>query len=394
MIKICSVLDKAEMEADYVQIIEGLVRRGHLVYTLLHRSTNSWKPNLSNLKILITKEPLLLDRISIVNFLLLKAVNVIRNYKVDVVYATGNRLGEGLLAGLLTHKPVLCDVRNPWSIQWRDIAERVVLKTILGKHARKIRFFSEELIINKAQRIVAYSNGIRDWLVSHLRVAKDKIEVIPPHVDTNIFHPNLDGEIIRHKYEIGRGPLIMYVGAINLSRGIDILIEAFSKVKNEFKDAKLMIVGPMHRSISPFLKDLEHKINILKLNECVVFTDYAPFREIPNYIAAADVLTVPHRRTFTYEISPPVKILEYMACRKPIVTTDVGIRDIVLNDENGIIVVPGDINELAEAIIRLLVDSSKAKRLANNARMFVEENFQEEMMIEKFENILVSLVNN
>jgi len=111
--RICCVLDKAEMEADYIQVIEGLAKRGHEVYTFLHTPTTTWVPKIASLKVFCKKEPFLLDRISVVNFLTLKTIKEIRNHRLDVIYATGNKLGEGLVAGLITGKQVLCDGENP-----------------------------------------------------------------------------------------------------------------------------------------------------------------------------------------------------------------------------------------------------------------------------------------
>jgi glycosyltransferase involved in cell wall biosynthesis len=154
-----------------------------------------------------------------------------------------------------------------------------------------------------------------------------------------------------------------------------------------------MIVGPKRKNIYPFLRNLENMINSMNLEKHVIFTDYIPFYQVPNFMAAADVLVVPHRRIFTYEISPPVKILEYMACQKAIVTTDVGIREFVHNNENGLIVPPDDINGLSNAIIQVLENPALRTRLAMNARRFVEKNLRENAMIEKFERILISLAN-
>ena len=392
MMRICCILDKAEMEADYIQVIEGLAKRGHEVYTFLHTPTTTWVPKIASLKVFCKKEPFLLDRISVVNLLALKTIKEIRKHHLDVIYATGNRLGEGLVAGLATGKPVLCDVRNPWSIQWGDLDKRMSFRTFIGKKVRKIRFLSEERLIHKSDRIVAYSRGIKKWLVSYLKVKEGKITVIPPHVDTNVFRPHLDGRILRERYRLKNSPLIMYVGIINHSRGIDILIKAFAIIKHKIANAKLMVVGPRRQSIYPYLKDLERNINSLGLDGEVIFTDYIPFNHVPNYVAAADILVVPHRHNFTYEISPPVKILEYMACQKPIVTTDVGIRDFVSHEENGIIVEPDNPSDLADGILYLLKNPMFASQLARNARTFVEQNLREEMMIDKFEKALASLV--
>jgi glycosyltransferase involved in cell wall biosynthesis len=390
-LKICSTLYRAEMEADYVQVLEGLARKGHEVHTFLHVPTTTWDPHIPSLRVFPTRELFKIDRLSVLNSLSLKATQHIRKHDIDVVYATGTRLGEGLVAGILTGRPVLCDVRNPWSIQWKDFRQSFALKTIVGHNIRRIRYSMEERLIHRADRIVAYSRGIKRWLVADRGLEEDKITVIPPHVDTAMFHPNLDPTRVRNKYGLGSSPVLMYVGVFNHSRGMDVLVEALQRTRSEMGDVKLMLIGPQHRSIAPYIRDLRERIHALGLDDDVLFTGYVPFQEVPEYITAADVCVVPHRRNFTYEISPPVKILEYMASQKPIVTTDVGIRDFIVPGETGLIVEPDDPLDLAEAINYLLKNPSFAREIARNARQFVVENLREEMMVDKFEESLESI---
>jgi glycosyltransferase involved in cell wall biosynthesis len=257
---------------------------------------------------------------------------------------------------------------------------------------RKIRFISEEFLIHKSDKVIAYSPGLKKWLISHVKLAEDKIIVIPPHVDTNFFTPGLNGRMIREKYGLNNSKVIMYVGIINYTRGIDALIEALGILKQTNKDVKLMIVGPIRRNAIPYQNNLEKNVRDLGLDEDVIFTDYIPFTQVPEFISAADIMVVPHRYTFTYEISPPVKILEYMASQKPIVTTNVGIKDYIQHHDNGIIVNPDQPSALADGILYLLNNPSIAEKLATNARNFVQQNLRKEMMIEKFEESLLSIM--
>jgi glycosyltransferase involved in cell wall biosynthesis len=393
-LKILSTLSEAEMQADYTQVLEGLAIKGHEVYTFLNSPTTTWDPGIPSLKIFPTKEILKLDRLSLINSLSLRAANCIQKYYIDVIYATGTRLGEGLVAGTLTRKPILCDVRNPWSIQWKDFRKGISMRTFVGHTFRRIRKFSEEKLIHKADILVAYSRGIKQWLVSSIGLESDKITVIPPHVDTAKFNPKLDPTKVRNKYGLGNDFLLMYLGAITHSRGMDILVEALHRLNYDNVKVNLMLVGPLHDSVRPYINGLRSKIRALGLTDNVMFTGYVPFEEVPEYVAATDICVVPHRPNFTYEISPPVKILEYMASQKPVVTTNVGIGDFIKDGETGLIVEPDNPMALAEAIDSLLKNSAFAAQIARNARTFVEKHLREELMIDKFEKVLTSIVHH
>ncbi|MGI0070179.1 MAG: glycosyltransferase, partial [Nitrosopumilaceae archaeon] len=69
----------------------------------------------------------------------------------------------------------------------------------------------------------------------------------------------------------------------------------------------------------------------------------------------------------------PLKILEYMACGKPVISTDIKpIDEVVHNGESGYLVEPGNQNALIAAISSLLKDSSKANSFATHGRKIVE----------------------
>ena len=126
--KICSLLTKAEMEADYVQVIEGLSKRGHQVSVVLHTPTTTWdSSSLNNLKIHTLKDYSFISSFSPINNMSLFASRIVNEEKIDMIYATGTRIGEGLIAGWLTDTPVFCDIRNPWSIQNFDFLDKVCL---------------------------------------------------------------------------------------------------------------------------------------------------------------------------------------------------------------------------------------------------------------------------
>lgn len=390
-IKICSTLAEAEMHADYVQLLEGLARKGHTVYTYLHTATTTWNPDIAGLQIVPTKESFKLDRLSVLNRLSLQAAQTIKKHDIDVVYATGTRLGESLVAGCLTGKPVLCDVRNPWSVQWKDFRQQISCKTILGNSIRRLRYLSEEKLIHRANRLVAYSPGIKRWLVDYIKLPAEKITVIPPHVDTHAFHPNIDASRIRQMYDLNNAFVLMYVGELSRIRGIDLLIDSLHLIRKTNKYVKLMLIGPLLSSVGPYLNKLKTKIRDLDLQQAVIFTGYIPFRDIPEYTAVADVCVMPHRPNFTFEISPPVKTVEYMASQKPIVTTDVGIRDFISHGQTGLIVEPENAVALADAIMVLLNDPTQAEKLARNARRFVEKHLRKEFLVDKFEQLLMTM---
>ena len=85
-------------------------------------------------------------------------------------------------------RPVLCDVRNPWSIQMFDHVRGVSIKRKIGIFFLSVKYFFEELLIKRANIVTAYSKGIKDWLLDYIGMSLNKIKIIGPHVDLKKFN--------------------------------------------------------------------------------------------------------------------------------------------------------------------------------------------------------------
>jgi glycosyltransferase involved in cell wall biosynthesis len=95
-----------------------------------------------------------------------------------------------------------------------------------------------------------------------------------------------------------------------------------------------------------------------------------------------------------YGIGSPLKVFEYMACMKPVITSSLEpITSVIKNGVNGLLVPPGDSESLAESIIRLLKNPSFANDLSLEGKKMVQERFSWAHFAEKLQSILVETVN-
>lgn len=132
---------------------------------------------------------------------------------------------------------------------------------------------------------------------------------------------------------------------------------------------KFMIVG------EGFLEwQLKQLVHTLGLEEKVIFTGAVDHDMVPAYICSADVCVAPFRDTEVTRCKSPLKIVEYMACSKAIVASNVGeAREMV--DDAGILVEPSSYLALAEGILRLLKDKTLRDNLGKCARQKAERKY-------------------
>jgi len=190
--------------------------------------------------------------------------------------------------------------------------------------------------------------------------------VIPNGVDVELFRP-MKKDYARKQLNIPmNAKIILYSGAIESNRGIQTLLRAFSYVVREFHNSQVYLIITGKGSASKRCKMLASRLG---LQDRTLFLDWLPYGEVPLYMNAADVAVLPNSKNeFTRFCEVPLKLMEYMACAKPVVTTDVGDCGKVVGNERGLVVPPEYPERLAYALKSLLIDQDTLDTLGWNAR--------------------------
>jgi mannosylfructose-phosphate synthase len=197
------------------------------------------------------------------------------------------------------------------------------------------------------------------------------LEVIPPGVDIGRFRP-LDKDESDKELEVPER-FIFSLSRIDSNKGIDYLIRAFA-LASEKTDACLVIGGgsknPKDHEIE-VKSDLERLVAELGLEERVRFTGYIPDEQLEVYYRKAQLFVLPSK----YEPFG-MTVLEAMACGTPVVATRLGgLRNVLHDGEDSLLVDPSDPDELSTTISRMLSDRKLASRLAENGMRLVREQY-------------------
>jgi glycosyltransferase involved in cell wall biosynthesis len=195
-------------------------------------------------------------------------------------------------------------------------------------------------------------------------------ELIPSGVDPGRFQV-VDAAARGLRAELGLGPhhpLIAYVGRIHPVKGLDVLLDAFARLRPAHPGARLMLVGdglPAHE------RGLRAGIRERGLEEHVALPGRVAHGTLPTYYSAADVVCLPSRMEAT-----SLTGLEAMACGRPLVATRVGGLPLIVKDGvNGLLAPLGDPDALAAALSRLLGDAALRERMGEAGRSRVLAEF-------------------
>jgi glycosyltransferase involved in cell wall biosynthesis len=232
----------------------------------------------------------------------------------------------------------------------------------------KVRFRLQATdAVKRSDRIITISQAAKNEIVSYFGVSSDKISIVYPGFDSSLFKPEQDSDKIKltlDKYAI-TSPYLLYVGTLEPKKNIIRLIEAFCRLKKEKGiDHKLVIAGKRAWKDSGIFD----KIRMSGCESDIVFTDYVPQAELPALISGADVFVFPSLHE-GFGMPP----LEAMACGTPVVVSITSSLPEVVGDA-GITVDPYDVENIAEAIYRVISDRDLNKQMRKKglerARLF------------------------
>jgi len=240
---------------------------------------------------------------------------------------------------------IYCLFKKPTVFYGRDELTLSLLSlfkknVVWESHTAKNSFWVK-VLLKRCQKLVVISNGLKNYYIS-LGVSSEKILVLASGVDVKQFDGIKESKIeIREKLGLPvNKKIVAYIGKDNtmgVSKGVDELKEVFKFIQEENSEIYLLIVADK------------------------------PPKLLPLYMKASDVLIMnyPNMEHFANYMSP-LKMFEYMASGRPIVTPDLpSIRE-VLNDNDVVFFKPGDSKTMSFAVEKVLADNNLAKHLSIN----------------------------
>jgi glycosyltransferase involved in cell wall biosynthesis len=243
----------------------------------------------------------------------------------------------------------------------------------------RIGSFVEQTVMEYADRIIASSDNTARFCSRRYGVNYGEIDVVHSGIDQAAFvPPTVTGS--------NSGPRVLFVGNLTASKGLGTVVEAVLRLRARYPAIVLRIVG---RDEGDFAQRLKRRIRDAGAQTHFDFSGYVPYRELPQHYGWCDIFAAPS----TYEPGPGNVYLEAMSCGRPVIACGTGgTPEVVVHGQTGLLVDPGDVPALTEAIVALTDDVELKTRLGANAREWIAENFTLERYAAKIEEIYTSLL--
>jgi len=286
----------------------------------------------------------------------IRAVRALRSRRADFDIVHDNQvLAYGMLRIAGLGLPLVTSIHHPISVD-----RRIELNQARGlSKLAKWRWYSfvrmQARVARRVGTVMTGSQSSREDILRDFKVAPEQVRVIPLGVDTRLFHPRPAPRV--------PASIMAVASADSPVKGIPTLLRAFAKLITE-RDALLTVVGKPAPG-----GPTEKLIGELSLGDRVRFVTGISDAELAELAASAEVAVVPS----LYEgFSLPA--VEHMASGTPLVASRTGALPEVTGDA-AVLVSPGDPEELAGAIGRLLDSPRERERLSAAALTRVQERF-------------------
>ncbi|OGX40804.1 MAG: hypothetical protein A2984_01765 [Omnitrophica WOR_2 bacterium RIFCSPLOWO2_01_FULL_41_12] len=231
-------------------------------------------------------------------------------------------------------------------------------------------------------KTIAISASVKEHLMQDFAVKEEDIRVIHSGVDVLKFAAISRDGFGKTKLGLGEGPVVGIIARLSVEKGHIYLIQAMQEVVSEIPAAQLLIIGEGRMQ-----KGLFALRERLGLQKHIFFIP--SITDTSEILSVMDIFVLPSTKE-----GLGLSLMEAMAAGVCVIGTDVGgIKSLIQDGVNGLVVKPADARGLSAVISGLLKDSPKRESLAREGQRFIAQNFSQEKMVSETERVYSECLN-
>jgi glycosyltransferase involved in cell wall biosynthesis len=245
---------------------------------------------------------------------------------------------------------------------------------------KKLFIFVEKISALFCDKIISVTHTIVDILVKDNIVPHKKLLVVRSAFNIGEYlKVNVSKEQTRTRFGLLKNDIVIgKIARLSKLKGHEYLLYAFVKVAKSVPNAKLLIVG--NGELESELKQFVKKEN---LNDKVIFTGLVLPEDIPSIINTMDILVHSSLLEGLARVLPQAIMME-----KPVISFDLdGAHEVIKDGINGYLIEPLNIEQLAERIIDLCINTAKAQNFGKVGKEFLNDEFDDRKMVAEIEKL-------
>jgi glycosyltransferase involved in cell wall biosynthesis len=316
---------------------------------------------------------------------ILRVAAAVRRLKPDLIVSHNSIAGYGALLGQKwsPRSLTVLDLTDLLFEYLEDYSQAGWLRAV-SSGGRRL----ENKVIRESDRIVTISDAMKG-IAADLGADVGHIDVVPDGVDTGLFQP-VDGQPLRDAHARGASHVLIFHGAIDPQDDPGLLVDAARLVVASHADVCFWLVG--NGSAVP---DLKKKVSRYSLDDNFYFSGWVEQQQIPSFISASDIGLVVLPDVISARGRVTLKEFEYWACGVPAILPRLpALQEVAQEGVTALFYRPGDANDLADQIGRLMDDPALRARLGGNGLAMVKEKYEWSRLADRFVELCEGYVHD
>jgi len=319
----------------------------------------------------------ILPQVSSLGFMpmaIIKLPKIIRKHRIQLIHVEGRLFPISVISALLNRiifkKPFVVSVQGRLEVGLTGEIENIFDK-IITRHVYK-----------KVKKIICVSESLRERLIN-FKISKDLLTVIPNGVDISVFNriesSKMLDQYLNNKENYKK---IVFVGRLDTQKGVEYLIKAIPQVIQKFDKVHFFILG--NGNLEAELKRLTKS---LKIQSYTTFIDMIPLEKMPEFYSSADIFCLP-----SLHEGFPLSIAEALSIGLIIVASATeGIPEAIIENENGFLVEPKNVNQLTEKLLKALkLNQEEIERMSKNNIELAKNTYSWKILVKQIEDVYKS----
>jgi len=304
----------------------------------------------------------------------------------DVVIATSPQLLVGLTGWWLSKVK-----RIPFVMEIRDLWPESITASGVGNETSLLTRFLSSLsgfLYKACDRIVVVTPAFKKDIISKYRIPPGKISVVENGVEPGLFTPGEGSDEVKNELGIRGKFVVAYTGTMGLAHGLRTVVEAAARLQRDYPDIQFILVG--EGTDKEALSEMVRSRGLGNIR----FLPKQPREKMPDIIRASEVCLVLLKKAEVFKTVIPTKMLEFMACGRPVILgVDGQARKVLEAAGAGIFVEPEDPNALVRALTRLYKEDGLRRTLGENGRHFIVKHLSREKTAEQYISVLKEITS-
>ena len=283
-------------------------------------------------------------------------IRQIDEFKPDVIIGFGI-LNAWIAARFARHQSI------PFIYYWIDALDTLIPEKLFQMLGRIL----EKQTLRNSTKVITINKTLREYVVN-LGAIPERTTIIGAGIDLNRFNETIDGSAIRSAYGIGKDDIVLFfMGWLYHFSGLKEVSLELARSRNHYHNLKILVVGD-----GDAFADLQRIRDEKQIRDIFILTGKQSYEKIPEYIAASDICMLPAdpKEKIMQDIVP-IKMYEYMALGKPVISTKLPgiLRE--FGEGNGVLYAdsPAKVPETAYTI----ATNGTLKNHGNSARLYVQD---------------------